>query len=238
MPFARRGPFRPSSLSLRAVSPKPVLTGKGPLLKALAHALDGDKAATEFLRMVLWDAGMEAVPDAREPYQAFVRDEVLPRLMPLVRLEKLHDLVRRTIGEEGSMHPPPLRPHGAAPQPHKSATRRARVVIVESDAFRRIAISRELVRGGFDVEVVASPSEVLRVDAFHVVVLPLEGDGEMVARKLAEGGTRAGLVTYDRPDARSVLRKTIDAWPSDRVAVVPRDAPPATLCARVKIVVG
>lgn len=223
---------------MRAVPEPPVLTGKGPLLKALSRALDGERAAAEFLRMVLWDAGMEAVPEVREPYQAFVRDEVLPRLMPMVRLEKLHDLVRRTIGEEGSLHPPPLRPHGAAPGAKTVPARRARVVLVEADAFRRIAISRELVRAGFDVEVVSTPAEVLGVDAFHVLVLRLDDDGEAVARKLAEGGTRAGLVTYDEPAAKGVLKRTIDTWPSDRVAIVPRDAPPATLCARVKIVVG
>jgi len=225
---------------MRAVRPAPVLTGKGPLLKALSHALDGERAAIEFLRMVLWDAGMEAVPDTREPYQAFVRDEVLPRLMPLVRLDKMHDLVRRTIGEEGSIHPPPLKSHGAVPGERAAPARRARVVIVEPDAFRRIAISRELVRAGFDVEVVASANEVLRLEAFHVVVLPLDGEGEAVARKLAESGTRAGLVTYDppNPEARAAIKRTIDAWPTDRVSIVARDAAPATLCARVKIVVG
>ena len=218
--------------------PPPVLTGKGPLLKALSRALDGDGPALEFLRMVLWDAGMEAVPDAREAYQAFVREEVLPRLVPMVRLERLHDLVRRTIGEEGSIHPPPLKTHGAAPGAAISPARRARVVIVEADAFRRIAVSRELVRAGFDVEVVATPIEVLRLDAFHALVLALDGDGEGVVRKLAETRTRAGLVTYDAPTARDSIKRTIDLWPSDRVAVVARDAPPATLCARVKIVVS
>lgn len=221
---------------MRAVRPPPVLTGKGPLLKALSRALDGDAAATEFLRMVLWDAGMEAVPDAREAYQAFVREEVLPRLMPIVRLDKLHDLVRRTIGEEGSLHPPPLKTHGATPGEKTIPARRARVVFVEPDAFRRIAVSRELVRAGFDVEVVATPIEVLNVDAFHAVVLSVEGDGAAVIKKLAEQQTRAGLVTYESAAARESIKRIIELWPSDRVAVVARDAPPATLCARVKIV--
>lgn len=226
---------------MRAVRPPPVLTGKGPLLKALARALaptegDGDVAATEFLRMVLWDAGMEAVPDAREAYQAFVREEVLPRLMPLVRLDKLHDLVRRTIGEEGSVHPPPLKAHGSVPGDKTIPARRARVVIVEPDAFRRIGMSRELVRAGFDVEVVATPPEVLSVEAFHALVISLDREGELVVRKLAESGTRAGLVTFESEAGRDAVKRVIERWPNDRVAVVARDAPPATLCARVKIV--
>lgn len=219
----------------------PVLTGRGTLLRALAHALGGEPRADEFLRDALWDAGMDAVPESRDGFEAFVREELLPRLMPLVRLDQLHDLVRRTIGEEGSLHPPPLRPHGAAPQlggAARGGSRRPRVVLVEPEAFRRIAVSRDLVRGGFDVEAVASPDEVLRVAAFHAVVMPLDEAGERVAQSLVARGTRAGLVSYDDATNRGAIRRTIDAWPNDRVALVGRDAPAATISARVRVVVS
>ncbi len=228
---------------MTAVRPvAPVLTGRGTLLRALAHALGGERQADEFLRDALWDAGMDTVPDSREGFESFVRDEVLPRLVPLVRLEQLHDLVRRTIGEEGSLHPPPLKPHGSVPQPGGGVVttriRRPRVVLVEPDAFRRIAVSRDLVRGGFDVEAVASAAEVLEVPAFHVVLMPLDEAGERVARELVARGTRAGLVSYDDAEHRGAIRRTIDTWPNDRVALVGRHAPVATISARVRIVVS
>jgi hypothetical protein len=216
------------------VAPAPVLPGKGTLLKALEHALGSEKEAREFLRGVLWDAGMDVVPEGRIPFEQFVRDEILPRLMPIARLDRLHDLVRRTIGEEGSLHPAPLKAYGAVPgeKPHG----RPRVVIVEPDAFRRVGISRELVRGGFDVEVVAAADEVLRVDAFHAIVMLLDEPGEKVAKLLASRGTRAGLVIYDDPQRRDAAKKIIDKWPSDRVSIVARDAAPSVLSARVRIV--
>lgn len=219
---------------MNAVRTSPaVVLGKGTLLKALGHALGNEAEAREFLRTVLWDAGMDAVPEGRLPFEAFVREEVLPRLMPIVRLDRLHDLVRRTIGEEGSMHPAPLKSHGAAPG--EKAKGRARVVIVEPDAFRRVGISRELVRE-FDVEVVTSAEEILGVDAFHAVVMVLDAAGEKVARTLADRKTRAGLVIYDDPKRRDVVKSIIDAWPSDRVSIVARDAAPAVLSSRVRIV--
>lgn len=233
----RRGPFRPSSLSINAVRPvSTVLTGRGTLLRALSHAFGDEREASEFLRAVLWDAGMDAVPEGAPAFEGFVREEVLPRLMPLVRLDRLHDLVRRTIGEEGSVHPPPLKTHGAAPGQNAPVGRRPRVVIVEADAFRRISSSRDLVRGGFDVEVVATAEEVLRVEAFHAVVMTLDDAGLNVARELAKRGTRAGLVIYDDPTRRSAVKSIIDSWPNDRVSVVARDAPPTVLTSRVRIV--
>lgn len=218
---------------MNAVRPAAVLPGKGTLLKALEHALGSEGEAKEFLRMVLWDAGMDGVPEGRLPFEAFVREEVLPRLMPIARLDRLHDLVRRTIGEEGSLHPAPLKPHGAAPG--QKLQGRARVVIVEPDAFRRVGISRELVRE-FDVEVVSAADEVLGVDAFHAVVMMLDASGEKVARALADRKTRAGLVVYDDPKNRDVVKSIIDVWPSDRVSIVARDASPAVLSSRVRIV--
>ncbi len=235
MAFGRRGPFRPSSLSMNAVvEPIPVLTGGATLLKALEHALGGENEARQFLRTVLWDAGMDAVPEARVPFEGFVRDEILPRLVPMVRLDRLHDLVRRTIGDEGSLHAAPLKSYGAIPGERPRG--RPRVVIVEPDAFRRVGISRELVRAGFDVEVVASAEEVLRVEAFHAVVMLLDEAAERVAKSLAGRGTRAGLVIYDDPLRRESARSIIDSWPSDRVSIVARDAPPSVLSSRVRIV--
>jgi len=222
---------------MNAVQPlRAVLPGRGTLLRALAHALGSEREANEFLRAVLWDAGMHSVPENAPGFETFVREEILPRLMPLARLDRLHDLVRRTIGEEGSIHPPPLKKHGAAPGQSPAPAVRPRVVIVEPDAFRRISGSRELVRGGFDVEVVASADEVLRVEAFHAVVMHLDDAGVGVARELAKRGTRAGLVIYDDPAKRDAVKQIIDAWPNDRVSVVARDAAPAVLTSRVRIV--
>jgi hypothetical protein len=179
---------------------------------------------------------MDAVPESPPGFETFVREEVLPRLMPMVRLDKLHDLVRRTIGEEGSLHPPPLKAHGATPGEPASPARRPRVVLVEADAFRRISSSRELVRAGFDVEVVATAEEVLRVEAFHAVVMALDDLGLAAANQLAQRGTRAGLVIYDDPGRRTAARTVIDNWPNDRVSVVARDAAPSVLTSRVRIV--
>jgi hypothetical protein len=222
---------------MNAVRPAPaVLASKGTLLRALTHAFGNEHDANEFLRAVLWDAAMDAVPENAPGFETFVREEVLPRLMPMVRLEKLHDLVRRTIGEEGSLYPPPLKPHGAAPGEQLSPARRPRVVMVEPDAFRRISSSRELVRAGFDVEVVATAEEVLRVEAFHAVVMALDDVGLAAANQLAQRGTRAGLVIYDDPGRRTAARTVIDNWPNDRVSVVARDAAPSVLTSRVRIV--
>lgn len=221
--------------------PGPVLAGRGILLRALTRVLGGERMASDWLAETLEDAGMHAVPEGRDAFEAFVREEVLPRLMPTVRLDQLHDLVRRTIGEEGSLHPPPLRPYGGAPGAtvvKSDPSRRPRVVVVEADSFRRIALSRELVRGGFDVEVVASARDVLGVDAFHALVIAVDEEGEKVVRELARRRTRAGLVTWDDPSQRGALKRVIDEWPSDRVALVARDAAPATLASRVRIVLA
>jgi hypothetical protein len=55
---------------------------------------------------------------------------------------------------------------------------------------------------------------------------------------LVAAKTRAGLVLYDDAPARAAIKRTIDGWPTDRVALVARDANPAALCARVRIVVS
>ena len=231
------GPFRPTSTALQAVRPSGTLhLGRVTLLRALARVLGGEQPAESFLRDALDDAGLGKVPEGPEPFVQFVREEILPRLMPLVRLEKLHDLVRRTIGEEGSIHPPPLKPSGSAPGEKPVHAARARVVVVESDALRRVELARALVRAGFDVEVVSSAVEVLRVDAFHAVVVALDLEGLRVIDELVARRTRAGLVTYDEPSAREQLRDVIDRWPTDRVSIVTRDASPALLCSRVRIV--
>ena len=198
--------------------------------------LGGEQAAETFLRDALEDSGLVKVPEGPEPFVQFVREEILPRLMPLVRLDKLHDLVRRTIGEEGSIHPPPLKRPGSTPGEIKGRGVRPRVVVVEPDAMRRVELARALVRDGFDVEVVSTAAEVLRVEAFHAVVVGLDAEGTKVVDQLVARHTRAGLVTYDDAGAREQLRGIIDRWPTDRVGIVARDAPPALLCSRVRIV--
>jgi hypothetical protein len=224
---------------MNAIKVPPVLAGRGILVRALGRVLGGDVAAEDWLRLALEDAGMDVVPEGRDAFETFVREEILPRLMPDVRLDQLHDLVRRTIGEEGSLHPPPLRPLGAAPGIHvRPATQRPRIVLVEPDSFRRMSFSRELVRGGFDVEVVAHAEEVPALDAFHALVLSLDPKGEKMARGLADTRTRAGLVVWDEPEHRDAHRRMIDLWPSDRFALIGRDAPPSMLAARIRMVLA
>jgi hypothetical protein len=208
--------------------------GRDGLLRSLSKVLGGDTSAEMFLRDVLDEAGLSTVPQGQEPFAMFVREELLPRLMPLIRLERVHDFVRRTIGDEASLHPAPLKSHGSTPGEQRKG--RARVVVVEPDAMRRVSASRALVRE-FDVEVVATAEEVLRVDAFHAIVLGLNASGAKVVEELARNKTRAGLVVYDEPATRLALRRAIDVWPNDRVSTLSRDASSAVLCARVRIVV-
>lgn len=240
MAFGRRPGFRPSSLSMNAVAAAPALVlGKPALLRALAHVMHDETRAQRFLQDVLWDAGFDDVPDGRAAFEVFVREEVLPRLLPLARLEEVHDLVRRTIGEEGSLHPPPLRAHGAPPAGRATTpVRRPRVVVVEPEDGRRLGIARELVRGGMDVEALTRPGDVLSVDAFHAVVMRLGQDARQVIETLAGQRTRAGLVTYDDATQRDLLKRTIERWPNDRVAVVPLDAAAPIVASRVRIVVA
>lgn len=239
MAFGRRRGFRPSSLSMNAVAAPVVVLGKPALLRALAHVMRDETKAQKFLQDVLWDAGFDDVPDGPEAFEVFVREEVLPRLLPLARLDEVHDLVRRTIGEEGSLHPPPLRAHGAPPAGRATTpVRRPRVVVVEADDGRRLGIARELVRGGMDVEVLTEPGQVLSVDAFHAIVMRLGRDADHVIQTLAGQRTRAGLVTYDDPAQRPLLKSTIERWPNDRVAVLPFEAAAPLVASRVRIVVA
>ena len=237
VPYPRE-PFRKTSTAIRAVREPIVLAGRDSLLRAIGRHLGGAMAADEFLRDVLQDAQLDFVPEGRDAFSAFVREEILPRLMPLLRLEQVHDLVRRTIGEEGSLFPPPLKPHGGGTARERGPAVRPRVVVVEPDAMRRVNLSRALVRDGFDVEVVPFAAEVLALDAFHVVVMTLDPEGERVVEELVRRSTRAGLVLYDDPALREAAKRAIDRWPNDRVSLVAPDALASTLCARVRIVTG
>jgi hypothetical protein len=222
---------------MRAVVPAPVpFLGKASLSRALERHLGSPEAVETFLAEALEDAALDELPAGREAFEAFVRDTVLSKLLPLLRLQDVHDFVRRTIGGEENLHPPPIRRLGSPLTPAARLDERPRVVVVEPNALRRIEIARGLVRDGFDVEVVATSAEVLRVEPFHALVMALDAEGERVAKVLAEQRTRAGLVSYDDADAREVTRRTIHDWPSDRVSLVPRGAPASVLCARVRIV--
>ncbi len=239
MAFGRRPPFRPSSLSMNAVLAPKVVLGKAALQRALEQVMGSESKAAKFLQDVLWDAAYDEVPDGPEAFESFVREEVLPSLLPFARLEEVHDLVRRTIGEEGNLHAPPLHGHNRAPDANATTpVRRPRVVVVEKENARRLAIARELVRGGMDVEALGAPDEVLSVDAFHAVVMRLSSESMAVIDALVGQGTRAGLVVYDEPEQRERLRKTIERWPNDRVAVVPTDAVGSLIASRVRIVVA
>ena len=244
MPIARRGPgpFRPSSIAMPAAQAPQIspYSGSAGLLRALTRQLGSEGSANLFVREVLSDSGYDAVPEGPELFEVFVREEILPRILPLIRLEQMHDLVRRTIGLEGSLQPMPLKPLGSPPAAAGPVVGgpRPRVVVVEPDGSRRIQISKALVRGGFDVEVVGSAQEVLALEAFHVLVMALDAEGAPVIEKLIKLKTRAGLVTYDEPNSRAAVRDAIDRWPSDRVSLVARDVQPSTLCARVRIVVS
>jgi hypothetical protein len=238
-------PFRRSSVAIPAARPSTphLLFGPTLLVRSLARALGGEKPAERFLRDVLDETGLVRVPDGREAFVEFVRDQLLPRLMPYVRLGDLHELVRRTIGEEEGVQPPPLsegRTLGAGSLGASSvpAKERPRVAVVVPDAMRRLSLARALVRDRFDVEAFSRPKDVLAADPFHALVLVLDEEGEGVVRALAERKIRAGLVLLDDESTdRDAHRRAIDAWTNDRVAIVARDAQPSALCARVRIVV-
>lgn len=241
MPTIRRGgkPFRPSSIAMAAVTADRLpFLGRVALSRALERHLGSPAQVERFLAEALEDAELESLPEGREAFEAFVREMVLPNLMPLVRLDELHDLVRRVIGGEEDVHPAPIRRIASPVAPAVRVDTRPRVVVVEPDARRRIETARGLVRDGFDVEVVPAAADVLKLDPFHALVMALDADGERVAEALAEQGTRAGLVTYDDPAAREATRRVIDRWPSDRVSLVSRVGPASALCARVRIVLS
>ena len=221
---------RPSSASL--------LFGPTLLVRSLARALGGEKPAERFLRDVLEEIGLARVPDGREPFVEFVRDQLLPRLMPFVRLSELHELVRRTIGEEEGVQPPTLRRGADGGTSSSPAKERPRVAVVVPDAMRRLSLARALVRDRFDVEAFSRSTDVLAADPFHALVLVLDEEAEGVVRTLAQRKVRAGLVLLDdEATDREAHRRAIDAWTNDRVAIVAKDAQPNALCARVRIVV-
>ena len=226
-------------MALRVARPSTTLfAGRGVLLRALARILDGEGPAEQFLRALLDDAGLVKVPDGREPFVAFVREQVLPRLMPLVRIDRVHELVRRTIGDEDGVHAAPLDSYTAPPGTFSvDKSVRPRVVVVEPDPMRRVGLARSLVRAGFDVEVFARADDALATEPFHALALALDDAGERVVQALAARRTRAGLVVYEDPARKDALRRAIDTWPSDRVAIVARDASASAFCARVRIVV-
>lgn len=241
MPTIRRGgrPFRPSSIAMAAVTPSPApFLGRAALARALERHLGTPAQVDRFLVEAIEDAGLEALPEGREAFEAFIRETVLSKLMPLVRLDELHDFVRRIIGGEEDVHPAPIRRIASPVAPAARPAERPRVVVVEPDPRRRIETARGLVRDGFDVEVVATAAEVLGLDPFHAVVMALDLEGERVANALAAKGTRAGLVTYDDLEAREATRRVIDRWPSDRVSLVSRSGPANALCSRVRIVLS
>jgi hypothetical protein len=212
--------------------------GRITLARALERHLGSPSKVDRFLAEALEDAGLEALPEGREAFEAFVRDTVLSNLMPLVRLDELHDFVRRVIGGEEDVHPAPIRRIASPVTPAVRPATRPRVVVVEPDPRRRIEIARGLVRDGFDVEVVPAAADTLKLDPFHAIVMALDAEGERVAGALAQQGTRAGLVTYDDPEAREATRRVIDRWPSDRVSLASRTGPASALCARVRIVLS
>lgn len=232
------GPFRRSSVALQAVRPSApsLLFGPVVLVRALGRALGGEKPAERFLRDVLEETGLARVPDGQEAFVEFVRDQVLPRLMPFVRLGDLHDLVRRTIGEEEGVQPEPL--HAASRFGSSPAKERPRVAVVVGDPMRRLSIARALVRDRFDVEAFSRAKDVLSAEPFHALVLALDDEAEKVVASLAEKRLRAGLVLLDDATTdRDAHRRAIDVWSNDRVAIVAKDAQPRDVCARVRIVV-
>ncbi len=240
MPSMRRGSaqIRRSSLAMPAAAstPQPFL-GKRALIRSLEKHLTAEDT-TRLLALALEDAGLDDVPSGREEFEAFVREAMLPSLLPLLRLDQVHDLVRRTLGGEDGLHPPPIGRLGGAGAVAPRTTERPRVVVVEARSTRRLDLARALVRDGFDVEVVATAPEVLQVEPYHALVMALDEAGERAAAQLAAAGTRAGLVTYDDPSAKGAIRRVIANWPSDRVSIVARTAHSSVLGARVRIVLG
>src|SRR5205807_7915473 len=143
--------------------------GRTLLVRSLARALGGEKQAERFLRDVLDETGLVRVPDGREAFVEFVRDQLLPRLMPFVRLGDLHELVRRTIGEEEGVQPETLNEGRTLGTSSAPAKERPRVAVVVPDAMRRLSLARALVRDRFDVEAFSRPNDVLAAEPFHAL---------------------------------------------------------------------
>jgi hypothetical protein len=213
------------------IGPKPAL------LRALERAFGDAARASRFLTVTLAEAGLADVPSGELEFETFVRADVLSRLVAILPLESVHDVVRRVLGSEGDLHAPPLRPHGAVATSEQRALQRPRVVVVSSQPRELRSRAQALVASGFDVETLTHAARLLMVEPFHVVVMPLDRDGEDLALTLADARTRAGLVTFDDREHRDAVRRVLDRWPNDRFAIAPAAATPSVICGRVRTVV-
>jgi len=231
MTLAGRGPFRPSSAEIPAAIAPPQ-PKRRTLLDALAPRF-GTEGAREFLRAVLADSGRSDVPDDSGRFDAFLREELVPRLVPLCRFDDVERFTRHVMRRGMSI----ARNKVPTPRVRESvAASRRRVVVLDPDGERRRALCRILVRDGFDVETASSAAGVLSLQPFDVLVLrPGEGSESMLAA-LARGGARSGVVVFDEPSARSMIRRMIKMWPNDGFTVASLDATSTAIAARVRIV--
>ncbi len=196
------------------------------------------------MRKALSESGLDEWPLNRNVRDGFVRGVLAAVLLPYLRLDLLQEVIGELIDDETTLvTPQPLRPLGALSgglpsDAAKSAQegRRARVALFEPDALRRAELSRAMLGASFDVEVLDNVAQVEKSRAPHAIVCAMAGDARSVLTRLATTFTRTGLVVLDDPSARVDVVAVLNVWSGERVARVPRLAPPAQVCARIRIV--
>lgn len=201
------------------------------LLAALVPRL-GSSGAHRFLEELLEDSSRPEVPLDSTQFDSFVRDEVVPRLMPLCRVNEIEELTQQTLHREAPESAPSSRRRRTQP-----ATRaRKRVVVLDHDGARARELCRVLVRDGYDVEVISSCEAVPPAGCFDVLVMRNEPGVELLLAELSRGNDELGVVAYDDPDGRTLIRHAIGIWPNDRFTLAANDAAPSLVAARVRIV--
>lgn len=216
---------------------------RGPLEK-ISRLIGSTSRADRLLRKALAEASLDEWPADRDARDAFVRGILAAVLLPYLRLDLLQDVIAELIDEETTLvTPQPLRALGALsgglPSDAAKAAqegRRARIALFEPDALRRAELSRAMLGASFEVEVLENLAQVEKTRAPHAIVCAIAGDARVVLTRIAKTFTRTGLVVLDDPSARVDVVAVVNAWRAERVARVPRLAPPAQVCARIRVV--
>ena len=235
-PSVKRGAFAPSSTRMVAAGSAGSVARRRVLETVLSVRMGAVRAAS-FVGEVLGDTGREDVPSAADEYESFLKDEVTPRLVPILTLKEIDRLIAEVLT------PAPTRSSSPATAPEAAdvarRAKRSKVVVLSRDASDQVSnreLCRTLLREGYDVEIVEGVAALARVEAFDVVVLHLSEGAERALTELARTHPGAAVVTFDEPHARESIRRVIRFWPNDRFSVAALDSPVAAISARVRIV--